>query len=272
MGEFLRFMAWPFGACLVLAGIHAYLGLHVIRRQVIFVDLALAQIAALGTVMALVLGHGTESLYSYGMSLAFTVGGAAIFALTRHQKQRIPQEALIGIVYAVSAALLILILGRFGEGDEHMREALVGNLLLVTPHEVIKMALIYGAVGLLHFGLRRQFFLITERPDEAFRTLNVRWWDFVFYVSFGIVVTSSVKIAGVLVVFAYLVVPSACAALYAESVKARLAIAWGVAAAVSVLGIAASYFMDLSTGSAVICAFGLTLVALALLKKLLSYF
>jgi zinc/manganese transport system permease protein len=270
MAEFLRFMYWPFAACLVLAGIHAYLGSHVIRRQVIFVDLALAQIAALGAVMALVLGHGTESHFSYGLSLAFTVVGAAIFALTRHQKQRIPQEALIGIVYAVSAALLILILGRFGEGDEHMREALVGNILLVTPRDVIKMALIYGAVGLLHFGLRRQFFLITERPEEAFRTLNVRWWDFVFYVSFGIVVTSSVKIAGVLVVFAYLIVPSACAALFAESVKARLIVGWGVAAAVSVLGIAASYFMDLPTGPAVVCVFGATLAFLTLAKRIIN--
>jgi zinc/manganese transport system permease protein len=267
MVDFLRFMGWPFATCLILAGIHAYLGIHVIRRQVIFVDLALAQIAALGAVMALVMGYGTESLFSYGLSLAFTVAGAAIFALTRHQKQRIPQEAVIGIVYAVSAALLILILGRFGEGDEHMREALVGNLLLVTPAEVIKIALIYAAVGALHWLLRKKFFLITERPEESFKTLNVRWWDFVFYVSFGVVVTSSVKIAGVLVVFAYLIVPSACAVLFADSMKARLAIGWLVAALVSVLGIAASYFLDLPTGPALVCVFGLTLALLAIFRK-----
>ncbi len=270
MAEFLRFMGWPFAACLALAGIHAYLGIHVIRRQVIFVDLALAQIAALGAVLALALGAGLESGTSYLMSLGFAVAGAAIFAMTRHQRQRIPQEAMIGIVYAVSAAVLILVLGRFGEGDEHMRHALVGNLLLVTPREVVKIAAIYAGVGALHFLLRKKFFLITERPDDAFRTLNVRWWDFVFYASFGVVVTSSVKIAGVLVVFSYLIVPAACAVLFADGTRARLAIGWSVAAAVSFAGIAASYFWDLPTGPAVVCAFGAALAALAGVRTLMT--
>lgn len=270
MGEFLRFMGWPFAACLAMAGIHAYLGLHVIRRQVIFVDLALAQIAALGCAAALVLGAGMESRASYLTSLGFTVAGAAIFALTRHRAQRIPQEALIGIVYAVSAAMLILVLGRFGEGDEHMRHALVGDLLLVPPGEVIKICAIYAGVGLLHFALRKKFFLITEDPEQAFRTLSVRWWDFVFYVSFGVVVTSSVHIAGVLVVFAYLIVPASCAVLFADSIRGRLAIGWGVAALVSLAGIAASYFGDLPTGPALVCAFGAALAPLILLKRILG--
>lgn len=270
MEDFLRFMAWPFAACLVLAGIHAYLGLHVIRRQVIFVDLALAQIAALGAVLALAFGHDVDSGFSYAVSLGFTVIGAAIFAFARHQIQRVPQEAVIGIAYAVSAALLILVLGHCGEGDEHMRHALVGNILLVTPAEVTKIAAIYAVVGLLHFALRKQFFLITERPEEAFRSLNVRWWDFVFYVSFGVVVTSSVKVAGILVVFSYLIVPAACAVLFADSVRARLAIGWGVAAAVSLAGIAASYYGDLPTGPAVVCVFGAALALLSLIKKQFS--
>lgn len=270
MGEFLRFMAWPFGACLVLAGIHAYLGLHVIRRQVIFVDLALAQIAALGAVTALAFGLDDHSGWAYAVSIAFTVAGAAVFALTRHRKQRIPQEAVIGIAYAVSAALLVLILGRVGEGDEHMRHALVGNILLVPPHDVIKIAVIYAGVGLLHFVWRKPFLLITENPEEAFRTLNVRWWDFVFYASFGVVVTSSVHIAGVLVVFSYLIVPAACGVLFADSVRARLLIGWAVAGAVSFAGIAASYFGDLPTGPAVVCAFGAAILTLGAAKKILA--
>lgn len=270
MPEFLRFMFWPFAACLILAGIHAYLGLHVIRRQVIFVDLALAQIAALGAVTALAFGYDAHDPVAYGVSVGFTVIGAAIFAATRHRKQRIPQEAVIGIVYAVSAALLMLVLSRIGEGDEHMRHALVGNILLVPSHDVIKIAVIYSVVGALHFVWRKKFLLISENPDEAFRTLNVRWWDFVFYATFGVVVTSSVHIAGVLVVFSYLIVPAACAVLFADSVRARLMIGWTVAGAVSFAGIAASYFWDLPTGPAVVCAFGCALAALGLAKKLLG--
>lgn len=270
MAEFLRFMIWPFAACLVLAGIHAYLGMHVIRRQVIFVDLALAQIAALGAVTALALGHGDHSAVSYGVSVGFTVIGAAIFALTRHRKQRIPQEAMIGIVYAVSAALLVLILGRVGEGDEYMRHALVGNILLVPAHDVVKIAVIYACVGILHFIWRKKFLLITENPEEAFRVLNVKWWDFLFYATFGVVVTSSVHVAGVLVVFAYLIVPAACATLFADSVRGRLVIGWAVAAAVSFAGIAASYFWDLPTGPAVVCAFGIALGLSGILKKALN--
>src|SRR3989338_959564 len=105
MNGFFEIMAWPFLACLVLAGIHAYLGLHVIEREVIFVDLALAQIAALGGSLALVVGYGMDSAHSYWLSLGFTIAGAAIFSLTRFKKQLIPQEAIIGITYAVSAAL-----------------------------------------------------------------------------------------------------------------------------------------------------------------------
>ncbi len=271
MNELLHIMVLPFAACLILAGIHAYLGLHVIERQVIFVDLALAQIAALGASLALVFGYGLDSVQSYWMSLGFTLAGAAIFSLTRFKKQRVPQEAIIGITYAVSAAMLILILSRSGEGDEHIKQALVGNILLIRSSEVFKILGIYSVIGAFHYFFRKNFLLISQNPDEAYRKgLNVRFWDFLFYASFGFVVTSSVRIAGVLLVFSFLVVPSVAAILFSNNTRTRLALGWSIGFLASVLGMAASYYMDLPTGASVVCTFGLILIVLATIRKVLA--
>ncbi len=262
--EFISYMAWPFLACLVLAGIHCYLGLHVIERQVIFVDLALAQIAALGCAAALMVGFEHDGPQAYWLSLAFTVGGAVVFSLCRFREQKIPQEAVIGIVYAVAASAMVMFLSRSGEGDEHIREALVGNILLVQPIEIVKILALYMAVGLFHFIFRKSFLLISKNPAEAYaRGIKVRFWDFLFYISFGLVVTSSVRIAGVLLVFSLLVIPAAAAVLYAQSVRARLLIGWSVGVLGSLLGMALSYFGDFPTGASVVCALALILVGVS---------
>ncbi len=270
MHEFIHVMALPFCACLILSGIHAYLGFHVIERQVIFVDLALAQIAVLGASLALVTGHDLESRQAYWMSLIFAVLGAAIFSMTRFKKQRIPQEAIIGIIYAVSAALLVMVLSRSGDGDEHIKQSLVGNILLVSVPEVIKIAVIYSIIGVFHFIFKDKFFLISRNPAQAFEHgINVRFWDFLFYASFGLVITSSVAIAGVLLVFSFLVVPAVCAIMFAEDLKIRLVIGWVVGVAASVLGMAVSYYLDFPTGASVVCAFGGILVGLCVIRKVI---
>ena len=270
MNNFFHIITLPFLACLVLTGIHAYLGFHVIEREVIFVDLALAQIAALGASLALVFGYGMDSVQSYWISLAFTVAGAAIFSLTRFEKQRVPQEAIIGITYAVSAALLILVLSRSGEGDEHIRQALVGNILLISPQEVLKIFLIYSAIGTFHFIFREKFFMISHDAQEALKKgVNIRFWDFLFYVSFGLVVTSSVKIAGVLLVFSFLIVPSVAAILFSENPKTRLLLGWTVGFFASVLGMVFSYYFDFPTGASVVCMFGILLVGFSLVRAFL---
>lgn len=268
MNEFFLVMGWPILVCLVLAGIHTYLGFHVLERQVIFVDLALAQIAVLGASFAFVAGYGFDSPPAYWLSLGFTVIGAAVFALTRFKEQRIPQEAVIGIVYVVSAALLMIVLSRSGEGDEHIRQALAGNILLVTPFEIAKISLVYVAVGIFHFIFRRQFFAVSQGSETALaKGVNVRWWDFLFYVSFGLVVTSSVKVAGVLLVFCLLVVPAVCAMLFSETTGSRLAIGWGVGFGASVAGMAVSYSFDLPVTSSVVCALGAMLVILGGIRR-----
>ena len=262
MTEFLHLMAAPFAACLVLTGIHAYLGLHVIERKVIFVDLALAQIAALGSTVGLLLGFGLHHFANYLIALGFTFLGAILFAATRFRKEKVPHEAFIGVVYAVAAAAAILVLTRSAEGDEELKGLLVGHLLLVSWPEVAKVFLIYGVIGFVHWLARKPLLLISQNPEEAFsRGMPVRWWDLFFYITFGFVVTSSVEMGGVLLVFSFLIVPSICGVLLGKTVGGRLAIGWGIGVLTSVLGILASYFLDLPTGATVVCAFGLVLLA-----------
>jgi zinc/manganese transport system permease protein len=271
MEAFLETMMWPFAACLVLAGIHAYLGMHVIERGVIFVDLALAQIAALGTGLALIAGFVPESPASYWASLGFTLIGATVFSFTRFRSQKVPQEAVIGIVYAVSAACLVLVLSRSAEGDELIRQSLVGNILLVPPGEVLHMGIVYAAAGVFHYVFRTKFLAISRDAEAASASgVNVRLWDFLFYASFGLVVTCSVHVAGVLLVFTYLVVPASAAVLFTHRTRTRLWLGWGVGLAGSVLGMAVSYFFDMPTGASVVCVFGAILVLAGSLRAIIK--
>ncbi|MBI4800957.1 MAG: metal ABC transporter permease [Elusimicrobia bacterium] len=268
MPEIAEFLLWPALACLVITGMHAYLGLHVVERGVIFVDLALAQVAALGAIIAFLAGYGLHGGGAYAFSLAFTLIGAAIFAFTRTKKNHIPQEAIIGIVYAISSAAAILIMDRLPEGAEHIKHLLVGNLLAVRPHEVLKMAGLYAVIGFLHWLWRKPFLAISTDPGEAARLgYRVRLWDFLFYATFGFVVTLSVAIAGVLLAFSYLIVPSVAAMFFCDRVPARLAIGWSMGTIVSLVGMYASYRFDLPTGAAVICVFGAALCFMALFKR-----
>ncbi|MEO6260778.1 MAG: metal ABC transporter permease [Thermoanaerobaculia bacterium] len=272
MTDVLPFLVLPFLAGLVLTGIHAYLGVHVVERGVIFVDLSLAQIAALGTTMALIMGYGPADNASYLISLAFTIIGAAIFALTRiHHETRIPQEAIIGIVYAVSAAAAILVMSKAPQETEHLKDMLVGNILAVSWHTVIKTAILYALVGLFHFIFRKKFLAISvgQHVGTNVAVDNVKFWDFLFYTSFGFVVTSSVAIAGVLLVFSYLIVPSVGAMLFANSIGKRLAIGWSMGALVTAIGVIVSFRADLPTGATIVCTFGVALAVLAVVRVLI---
>src|SRR3990170_5070646 len=226
--EVLPFLLAPFAASLILTGIHAYLGVHVVERGVIFVDLSLAQIAALGGTIALLLpisGGDVHGPVVYWVSLSFTFLGAAVFSFLRSRRARIPQEAIIGISYAVASAATILAMSKATSESEHLKDMLVGNILAVSWPEVVNTAWLYAALGVFHYVFRRRFLAISMNHDGAeARGLSVRLWDFLFYASFGVVVTRSVSIAGVLLVFCYLIVPSVAAMLYADRTGPRLAI------------------------------------------------
>ena len=261
MLEAFDIMKWPLLACLLLPGLLVYLGLHIVRREIIFVDLALAQVAALGTCVGILLHYEPSSWASYALSLVFTLVGAAIFTLTRTHHRHVPQEALIGIVYVVTAALGILLLSRSPEGNEELRRTLIGEVLLVTPAQVLRTFALYLGIGLVHFFCRRKFLAISFDPERAeAEGWSIRWWDFLFYAMFGWVVTSFVQIGGVLLVFSFLIVPAVCANFLSQALGTKLAIGWVTATLASVAGRWLSYTLDLPTGAAIVCTLGAALV------------
>ncbi|HEX3234815.1 MAG TPA: iron chelate uptake ABC transporter family permease subunit [Gemmatimonadales bacterium] len=261
----------PLAACLVIVAIHSYLGLHVIAREVIFVDLSLAQMAALGSTVAILAGSQSDSTAALIYALGFTTLGAAVFALTRSDEGgRVPQEAIIGIVYVVASAAAILVADRTPRGGEAIKDILVGSLLWVTWPTIIRLAGIYLVLGLFHWVLRKRFLTISFQPATALANgWSIRWWDFLFYLSFGIVITFSVPIAGVLLVFSFLVVPAAIAFQFTDRQGVLAVIAWLTGALASASGLLISFRYDLPTGPIVVCMFGvLLLIAFGVRKAL----
>jgi zinc/manganese transport system permease protein len=262
-------MKWPLVACLVLPGILVYYGLHIIRREVIFVDLALAQVATLGTCVCLYLGHEADDPHNYFYSLGFTLAGALLFTFTRsHKRARVPQEALIGIIYVVAAAAGILLLSKSPHGKEELQRTLVGDLLTVTPEDIGRTAALYAVIAVVHVIFRKQFIKLSFDHDHAAQAgLRVRAWDFLFYALFGLIVTSFVQVGGVLMVFSYLIVPAACGTYLAHSLLARLLVGWLVATLAGVGGLYASFRLDLPTGAAIVCVLGAALLVAAVFKR-----
>lgn len=264
-------LIWPLLAAFVLTGIHVFLGLHVVTRGVIFVDLALAQIAALGSAVGVLIGLAPDGVAEYFLALGFTFLGAGLFAYVRSVKRRVPQEALIGITYVVAAALMILLFSKSAEGAEKINQLLVGSILFVTPGKVGMTALLYGFIGLIHWKYRKNFMIASYSHVEKM-TLegSVIFWDFLFYMTFGVVVTSAVKIAGVLLVFSFLIIPAIAALLFMNSVRSRLIFGWIFGGVGSILGILASLLLDIPTGAAIVVTFGTMLVVLGVIRALRS--
>ncbi len=259
-------MFWPIVACVLLPWLLVYLGLHVVQRGIIFIDIAMAQMASLGICVAVLLRLDLESTETFAIALGFTLIGAAIFSFTGKRTSKVPQEAVIGISYVVAAAAAVLLLSRAAEGDEEIKRMLVGDILLVTPLEVWKCFGLFVLVGLLHFVLRKSFLLVSFDRDAAYeKGMRVRWWDFLFYAAFGLVVTSFVRIAGVLLVFSYLIVPAVCGINLAGTIRNRLLIGWLIALIGGVGGLFISFWGDLPSGAAIVCTFGALLIVTSLL-------
>ncbi len=263
----------PLVACMLIVAVHSYLGVHVIAREVIFVDLSLAQMAALGSTVAIFIGAEPDSTRSFLYALGFTTLGAAVFALTRsdHGKARVPQEAIIGIVYVVASAAAILVADKAPRGGEAIKDILVGSLLWVGWPAILRLTVIYALVGVFHWLLRHRFLTISFEPAAAeAKGWKLRWWDFWFYLSFGLVITFSVPIVGVLLVFSFLVVPAAIAFQFTRD-HARLAVySWLAGVLASAGGLWLSFRYDLPTGPLIVCVFGLLLLAAFVSRRLLG--
>jgi zinc/manganese transport system permease protein len=258
-------MFWPIMACVLLPWLLVYLGLHVVQRGIIFIDIAMAQMASLGICIAVLSGFEPESYTAYAIGLGVTLVGAAIFSITGKRITRVPQEAIIGISYVVAAAAAILLLSRSAHGNEEIRNMLVGDITVVSATEVWKCLAVFLAVGAIHFALRKEFLLVSFQRDAASsRGMRVAWWDFLFYATFGVVVTIFVRIAGVLLVFSYLIAPAVCAVSLAQSLPGRLLIGWGVSLVGGIAGLFLSYWWDLPSGAAIVCTLGAMLVLTAL--------
>jgi zinc/manganese transport system permease protein len=268
--ELLLLMKWPLIASLILPWLLVYLGLHIVQRGVIFVDLALAQTAAFGTCVSLIAGYDVHDWQSFALSQVFTFAGAVVLTFTRGRDQRVPQEALIGIVYVVAAAAAIVALSKSAGGHEELQRSMVGELLVVPPIEVMKTFGLYVVLGVVHFLFRKRFLAISANAKQAEASgINVRWWDFVFYMLFGLVVTSFVHIGGVLLVFSYLVVPAVCATYLVNSIPARFAVGWALATGASVVSLFITAKVDLPIGAAIVCVLGVVLVLVVLASRFL---
>ncbi len=265
-------------ASLILAGILGYLGIHIIARGVIFVDLALAQVAAFGWAAAgLGLSHWLtgvtglpEGEAGYVIALCATLVAAGILSVTRLEHDRVPQEAIIGIVFVVASAATLLVASQSPRGAENVEHLLTGSLLWVTWPQIVKTGLVYAALGIVHWLLRERFLTISLHPEVAReRKWSVAGWDFLFYAIFGVVVTSSVAIAGVLLVFSFLVIPAVIAFLFQSTPGRMLAVAWITGTLATIFGLFVSYESDLPTGPVVVCAFALALLLAFAVRRLI---
>lgn len=267
----LQLLWLPLLLSLVLVGIHTYLGLHVLARKIIFVDLALAQIAALGATVAFMLGHPPQTLAAYSYSLLFTLAGAVLLTFSRMWTAgRISQETIVGIIYVVAAAAAILLVDQAPQGAEHLKQILTGSILTVTATDLLRLTALYTCIGAVHWWLRQPLLNISfDSSATGTPSQRIWWWDLLFYGLFGLVVTSSVAVAGVLLVFSFLIIPAAIGMLYSQRIGAALTIGWATGVFASLAGLAASYSWNLPTGAAMVCAFGAVLILAALLKPLL---
>jgi zinc/manganese transport system permease protein len=266
MEEFFSVMGPALAACLLLTAIYVYFGLHIVRRGVIFVDLALAQVAAMGGTVAFLLGYSLDGQGAYLFSLAFACFGSVVFTLARSREEVVPQEAIIGIVYAFAAAATVLLVDKAPHGAEHIKYLLVGNILWVSWSTIAWLSLIILVVAFFHYYFRGNISLVSVDPERARKAgVSVLLWDLLFYLSLAWIVTSSVQTAGVLLIFSFLIVPAVCGLLLSRSFRASLLLGWIVGVGVSLSGSALSYILDLPTGATIICLFGVTLLVIATL-------
>jgi zinc/manganese transport system permease protein len=268
MIDILTFMAPAICISLILAGICGYVGIHVIMREVIFIDIALAQIAAFGTSICVLYGMELNDPYTFIISLGFTLLAAFLLSGTRTLSRIVPQEAFIGILYATGAAAIILTGDRIAHGSEHVKELMTGHLLWANWNEVGFYSAVYLILGIIYFIIHKKLVALSKmKKNNSSQGNKVVLWEFIFYSLLGILVTFAVRIAGVLLVFGFLVVPAVIGFLLGKSFVNRLIYGWITGFLVSLIGSYLSYELDFPTGATIVVTLGIALFIVALIKS-----
>ena len=264
MLENIIFLSIPIIACVLLAGILGYFGNHILTRGIIFIDIALAQIAALGTMIGILMGFAAESFSVEAVSMVFTLVVISFFALTRFEKQRIPQEAIIGIIYGLSLGIAMLFAEYIPGGSNYITKTITGNILWCTWDHIISCFLIFAVIGIIHIFLGKYFIKISESKDRfPFSYKKVRILEVIFYITFGIVIVKAVPVGGIFLVFTLLIAPTSIATIFTQKWKYRFIWSWIIGVIGSVIGMIISYSMDISNGPAIVCLMGLSVFILS---------
>ncbi|MFC2151055.1 metal ABC transporter permease [Bacteroidota bacterium] len=268
----LIFLAPPIAACVILAGILSYFGNHILTRGIIFIDIAIAQIAALGTMTGLLLGFPEESASVQVISYAFTIIVISFFALTKTRKMQISQEALIGIFYCVALGLALLLAERISGGSNYITKTITGNILWVTWKQVLYTLLVIGIVGLIHILFSKKFIEISENIRDKKGADDKRMLELLFYISFGFVIVKAVFIQGIFLVFILLIAPASIVRLFTTDWKQRFIWSWVIGILGSIIGIYISYEYNVSNGPAIVCLLGTFVFIAAFVKAFQKIF
>ena len=264
MIENLIFLAPPITASVILAGLLSFFGNHILSRGIIFIDIAIAQIAALGTMIGLLLGLAEQSALVQVLSYIFTLGIISLFALTKFRDQRIPQEAIIGIIYCVGLGLASLFAEKIPGGSNFITKTITGNILWVTWKQMWPLVFLLLVVVLIHSFFGKHFIKISSEPNGyPFSPKRLRMYELLFYVSFGLVIVKSVQIGGIFLVFILLIAPSTAATLFTNTWKTRFIWSWIIGIIGSVIGMYLSYSLNISNGPAIVCLLGIIVFILA---------
>ena len=265
----IQILGLPFLACVLMSTILGYLGIHVLKREVIFIDIALAQIAAVGSIVAhLVFEVHGDSLVAYVCSLGCVLLAAIFYAVIRSRIFQISLEAIIGISYAVAAAAVLFLVGIAPGGHIHVQHILSGSLLWASWRNVVVSLLVFSAVGYCFFLIRKPLANISNGYQQTLdKGVRVIFWDFIFYILLGIVISLSVRIGGVVVVFAYLIIPAAMSAIISSRLPVQLMIIWAGAVTASIAGLIFAYYLDFSIGPAIALFLGCELIIVGLISK-----
>jgi zinc/manganese transport system permease protein len=268
MKETLLFLATPITASIILAGMLGYFGTHILARKIIFIDIAVAQIAALGTMIGLLLGFAEEGMEVQMLSYLFTLIIIGGFAFLKSHSLPIPAEAVIGIIYCLGLALSLMLAEKIPGGSNYITKTITGNILWVTWDQVIKLGLLFAAIGLIHILLGRSFFNLSNQTNQKMPDLPLRdrLLNLLFYITFGVVVVKAVLIGGIFLVFTLLIAPSVAAAMFVNTWRGRLFWSWIIGLLGTISGILLSYWLNISNGPAIVCVLGLLVFVMAIVK------